>query len=326
MESFDFYTKDRITNYINHRKGETKFGEALQFVKNFEELETTEVDYVIFGIPEDIGVRGNFGKPGTSKAWSAFLNSFCNIQANEYNQPDNCLVLGEINCSSFMKASLATYTKFELGEIVQEIDAQVAMVVEKIVSYGKIPVIIGGGHNNAYGNIKGTSKALDRSIHVLNVDAHTDLREADYRHSGNGFRYAKEEEYLDRYAMVGIHKNYTPQYIFDYMNADKHIKYSFLEDYLHLTTIEKLIKFKKATDFVRNQFGLEIDCDSIKNFDSSAMTPSGFGVNEIRSFIKLSKKQKVLYLHLCEASPENNTMIGKALSYFVSDFIREEEK
>ena len=77
MESFDFYTKDRITNYINHRKGETKFGEALQFVKNFEELETTDVDYVIFGIPEDIGVRGNFGKPGTSKAWSAFLNSFC---------------------------------------------------------------------------------------------------------------------------------------------------------------------------------------------------------------------------------------------------------
>ena len=42
MESFDFYTKDRITNYINHRKGETKFGEALQFVKNFEELETTK--------------------------------------------------------------------------------------------------------------------------------------------------------------------------------------------------------------------------------------------------------------------------------------------
>ncbi|MBW2962035.1 formimidoylglutamase [Mesonia aestuariivivens] len=325
MESFDFYTKNRITHYIKHRKGETKLGEALEFIPSFEDLESSEARYVIFGIPEDIGVRGNFGQPGTSKAWSAFLNSFCNIQVNEYNDPKNCMILGEINCSSFTKASLATYTKFELGEIVQQIDAQVTMVVEKIVRSGKTPVIIGGGHNNAYGNIKGTSQALERPIHVLNIDAHTDLRETDYRHSGNGFKYAKEEKLLDRYAMVGIHKNYTPQYIFDEMNKDKHIKYTFLDDYLHLTTIEKLIKFKKATDFVRNNFGLEIDCDSIKNFDSSAMTPSGFNVNEIRSFIKLSKKQEVLYLHLCEASPEKNAMIGKALSYFVSDFIREEK-
>ncbi len=325
MEGFDFYNKDRINNFINHRKGETKFGEALKFVSTFEELEASEAKYVIFGVPEDIGVRGNHGKPGTAKAWNAFLNSFVNIQVNRYNQPENCLILGEINCSSFMKASLGTYTKIELGEIVQQIDAQVAMVVKTVISQNKIPVIIGGGHNNAYGNIKGASQALERPIHVLNVDAHTDLREADYRHSGNGFRYAKEEEYLDRYAMVGIHQNYTPQYIFDYMDADKHIKYSSLEDYLHLTTIEKLIKFKKATDFVRNKFGLEIDCDCMKNFDSSAMTPSGFNVNEIRSFIKLSKKQEVLYLHLCEASPENNPMIGKSLSYFVSDFIREEK-
>jgi formiminoglutamase len=325
MEPFDFYTKESISHFITQRKGETKFGEQLQFCSSFEDLENHESNYVIFGIPEDIGVRGNFGKPGTAKAWNAFLNAFLNIQINKYNSPENCLILGELNCASFMKSSMGTHTKIELGEIVQQIDEQVSIVVEKIINANKIPVIIGGGHNNAYGNIKGTFKALNDSINVLNVDAHTDLRATDYRHSGNGFRYAKEEKFLNRYALVGIHKNYTPQYIFDYMDDEKHISYSFLEEYLHLTTIEKLIKFKRATDFVKNRFGLEIDCDSISNFDSSAMTPSGFTINEIRSFIKLSKKQEVLYLHLCEASPEENPMIGKALSYFVSDFIREEK-
>jgi len=325
MENFDFYNKENIHHFINQRKGETKFGEQLQFCTNFDELENHDATYVIFGVPEDIGVRGNFGKTGTAKAWKSFLKAFVNIQVNKYNSAENSIILGEINCSSFMKDALETHTKIELGEIVQQIDEQVAYVIEKIIKADKIPVIIGGGHNNSYGNIKGASKALDRSINVLNVDAHTDLRKIDYRHSGNGFRYAKEEEYLDWYALVGIHKNYTPQYIFDYMDAEKHISYSFLEEYLHLTTIEKLIKFKRATDFVKNRFGLEIDCDSISNFESSAMTPSGFSINEVRSFIKLSKKQEVLYLHLCEASPEENPMVGKALSYFVSDFIREEK-
>ncbi|SHI79738.1 formiminoglutamase [Mesonia phycicola] len=325
MKNFNFYSTEKVTNFISYREGETKFGEALTFLRNFEELEKSDAKYVIFGIPEDIGVRGNFGKPGTAKAWDAFLKSFCNIQVNKYNNPEQCIILGEIDCSSYNEAALNTTSKSELGEIVEKIDLQVATVVEKIVSLGKIPIIIGGGHNNAYGNIKGTSTALKKAIHVLNLDAHTDLRKTDYRHSGNGFKYAKKEEYLDKYAIVGLHKNYTPQYIFEEMDSDKHINYSFLEEFLHLTTIQKLIKFQKATDFVKNQFGLEVDCDSIKNFDSSAITPSGFSVNEVRSFIKLSKKQKVLYLHLCEASPENNPTIGKALSYFVSDFIREEE-
>ena len=35
-------------------------------------------------------------------------------------------------------------------------------LVNQIVRAGKIPVIIGGGHNNAYGNIKGSALALGK--------------------------------------------------------------------------------------------------------------------------------------------------------------------
>lgn len=329
MDNFNFFTHEELSIYCNPRKGETKFGEALTQVNSFEALEQNPAKYVIVGIPEDIGVQANLGKPGTKDAWKEFLKAFLNIQINPHNQPENCIILGQIDCESFLKEAEDILQKEEnakdkLGPIVSEIDEIVAEVVAKIVATNKIPVIIGGGHNNAYGNIKGVSQALDRPINVINIDAHTDLRLCDYRHSGNGFSYAIKDGYLNRYNIIGLHKNYTPYYIFDEMEASKKINYSLFEEYIHLTTIDKLIKFKASADFVKNQFGLEIDCDAIENFGSSAMSPTGFSLNEVRSFIKICRKQEVLYMHLCEAAPNKSKNVGKALSYFVSDFIRDD--
>ncbi|MDR6301154.1 formimidoylglutamase [Mesonia maritima] len=327
MENFTLYNSVLLEKHLNAREGEEKLGEKVTLLNSFEELEEHEAKYVIFGIPEDIGVQGNHGKKGTEKAWESFLGTFLNVQANEYNSPENCILLGEVNCQAFTQEAEIILAQREnplekLGELVNKIDMIGAEVVEKIISAGKIPIIIGGGHNNAYGNIKGTSKAINRHINVVNIDAHTDLRTCDYRHSGNGFSYAKQEDFLNYYSIVGLHKNYTPQYIFDLMNNDKTIDFTLFEEYLHLNPLEKLVKLKKAFDFARNHFGLEIDCDAIQNFSSSAMGPTGFSVNDIRSFLKLARKEDVLYLHLCEASPDKSPLIGKALSYFVSDFIR----
>mgnify|MGYP000518135647 CR=1 FL=1 len=69
-----------------------------------------------------------------------------------------------------------------------------------------------------------------------------------------------------------------------------------------------------------NEFGLEIDCDSIQNFNASAKTPSGFGIDEIRNMIKMLKNNPLKYIHICEAIPSSTT--GKSLSYFVSDLIK----
>ena len=82
-------------------------------------------------------------------------------------------------------------------------------LIFKIVSAGKTPIVIGGGHNNAYGNIKGTSLALNKPINVINFDAHTDFRALEGRHSGNGFSYAFQEGFLNNYFIFGIHENYS---------------------------------------------------------------------------------------------------------------------
>lgn len=330
MNELKLYRPADIEKMITKRNGEVKFGENLQFVSSIEALDDNSAKYVLLGIPEDIGVRANYGKPGSSNAWNATLQSLLNIQVNRFNNPENVILLGELDCKDLMdRASLIDtsdpnyYPK--LGDLVKKIDQLLADIIETLVSKNKIPIIIGGGHNNAYGNIKGSAKALNDPINVLNIDAHTDLRQLEHRHSGNGFSYAIEGQYLRKYNVFGLHKNYTPDYIFKQMDASDNFNYFIAEDLMKYPD-EVGTKFQECLKIInRSNFGLELDCDAIADFPSSAKSPTGFSVNDIRNFIKTaSKSENCCYFHICEASPENQnaSQVGKALSYFITDFIR----
>jgi formiminoglutamase len=72
--------------------------------------------------------------------------------------------------------------------------------------------------------------------------------------------------------------------------------------------------------------GLELDMDAIIGMPSSAFTPSGVTLEQARYYVrKMSSNLPIAYLHLPEASPQNdqeNKLVGKSLSYLVSDFIK----
>ena len=330
MKGLKLYRPADIQKLISTRKGEVKFGENLQFIQGLDELENHSAKYVLFGIQEDIGVRANYGKPGTSNAWKAVLNSLVNIQVNRFNKPENIILLGELDCKDLMqKASYIDdsdpnyYAK--LGDLVKEIDQLVSELIQLIISKGKIPIIVGGGHNNAYGNIKGAAKALNDPINVINIDAHTDLRQLEHRHSGNGFSYAVEGQFLRKYSVFGLQKNYTPEYIFKEMEASENLNFSLIEDLLKYPD-ELSRRFEQSLQEVgSSNFGFELDCDAIANFPSSAKSPSGFSEDQVRNLIQIvAKKENCCYFHICEAAPDNSNsdQVGKAISYFISDFIR----
>ncbi len=327
MENLIYLNKTHISQFVKHRHGETKLGEDLDLVTTIENLEEFKQQYVLVGLPEDIGVQANHGNSGTSKAWRSFLTAFLNIQCNRYNSTENVLILGHLNFEKYYKEAEKLDPNHNdyhvyLGDIVEKIDNDVFQLIEKILSYNKTPIIIGGGHNNAFGIIKACSKNESQAINVLNIDAHTDLRQIEHRHSGNGFSYALQQNYLDKYFVFGLHKNYTPESIFKFIDKKSNIDYCCIDQMLHLNQLEKLSKLKAACNFLTNNFGLEIDCDSIRNFNSSAVSSSGFSVDEIRNMIKMLKNNPLKYIHICEAIPSITT--GKTLSYFVSDLIRVE--
>ena len=84
-----------------------------------------------------------------------------------------------------------------------------------------------------------------------------------------------------------------------------------------------------AHEFIKNDsYGLEIDLDALPNIASSAMTLSGFSVEELRRFISFfGQNQNAAYLHICEGAPDlgeekNNHLIGKLIGYLITDFIK----
>ncbi len=332
MNALNIYTSDNISAFVNKRAGETKFGELLQSFSSWDDLRKSKVKYVIFGIPEDIGVRANYGNPGAAEAWNGALRALCNIQANHYFNPERVLILGDINCKLQMQQANDLnkddphYVE-KLGELVIQIDHKVSEVMTKIVTAGKFPIIIGGGHNNSYGNIRGTSRAHDKSINCLNFDAHTDFRALEHRHSGNGFSYAFEEGYLKNYFIFGLHQNYTSQTVFNTIQKNRErVKFNLYED----ISIREKITFSEAIRQAEahccdSNFGLELDMDAIASMGSSAMTPGGFTLTEARRFIDhFTANQNCSYLHICEGAPGLGlfpTQVSKTIAYIISDVI-----
>ncbi len=339
MNNLVLFDDSQRTEILVKRKGETKFGEHVQLLSNFntiyDQMLKLDVTHVLFGISEDIGVFANHGKPGTSTAWNTALKVLLNTQSNDYTVPNKLLILGHI----FPKKALKKLSKLDAlnkkdikkaRKMVNKIDVEVTHLVHQIVKAGKIPIIVGGGHNNAYGNIKGTSLALNKAINVVNFDAHTDFRPEEGRHSGNGFSYAYAEEFLNKYFVFGLHENYTSQNILTTMKKlKKKIAYNTFEaiKIRKETTFEE--ELKTSSEFIsKRPYGIEVDCDAIENMPSSAMSPSGFSGTEVREFVSFfGKHEHAKYLHICEAAPSLNseqqkTQVGKLISYLITDFMR----
>lgn len=338
MKYFRFIKEKYIENHLSRRAGESKIGEFVSFFDNKDSVENqlkkSTAKYVVFGISEDLGVRLNNGIAGTDKAWSAFLKQFLNLQYNQFLPTENIVIAGNFDISEKETEITQTiHTKKQQSayhKLIEALDKQLAYLTSLIVSAGKIPIAIGGGHNNAYGLIKGCALAKGKPINAINFDAHTDLRSLEGRHSGNGFMYAISEGFLDRYFVFGLHESYSSQKILDYVKDRKSkIQFATYES----IGVRKQLSFNKALkkaeqQVSKNYFGLEIDCDAIENMPSSAQTPSGFSMQQARRFVNYFGSQKtVSYLHICEAAvTKKNTItekkVGKSLNYLFTDFVK----
>ncbi|MDI9320039.1 MAG: formimidoylglutamase [Phycisphaerales bacterium] len=317
---------------VQKRKGEVKLGEQIQLLtppSSWESsIQSCSAKYVLLGIPEDIGVRANAGVGGAHTAWLPFLQSFVNIQSSQEFSGAEILLLGSFDFSAWMQESQEMNTA-KLRALVEKIDEEVFPVIKTIVAANKIPIVIGGGHNNAYPIIKGASLASQKSIHVINLDAHSDYRMMEGRHSGNGFRFAMLENYLANYALVGLHKNYNSESVVSEMVAHPRIQMSFYEDiFVHEklsfdAAIQQAIKFTSS-----GATGIELDLDCIQTVLSSAMTPIGISALQARQYLSTCALQKdVAYLHIAEgattlANGRQDWSTGKLIAYLVSDFIR----
>lgn len=339
MDKLNVFSSKDIAKITQHRSGEIKFGEKIITVpieENWIEFITnSEAKFVLIGLPEDIGIKANLGRTGAATAYESTLKSLVNFQHNKFCKGSELVVLGEINFSNEMEIAktLDTQNKEDrkkLFQLVENIDKDVSFVISAIVKANKIPIIIGGGHNNAYGNIKGLALGKGMPVNAINFDAHTDFRIMEGRHSGNGFTYAFEEGFLKKYFIFGLHENFVSKSVFDTLKSiEDRVKYVTYEE----IAVRKIKSFTSeltnAIKFISNTpFGLELDLDALPNIHSSAMTLSGFSVEKARHFIHMAGKEEFAsYLHICEGAPDldlssNNHLTGKLIATLILDFIK----
>jgi formiminoglutamase len=360
MRYFSLADKPQLQTLTHLRRYETKMGERLQTLipsaastavsasKGYsaaawkDSLANHAAKYVLFGIPEDIGVKANGGIGGASSAWPAFLDAFVNVQSTDRLSGDDILVLGAFDFNTLSltidRNAKSPKEALEAGRhaVANVIDEEVEELVKTVTAAGKLPLVIGGGHNNAYPLLKGASKgwkqagALDKpGLCAINLDAHADFRIEEGRHSGNPFRYAMNEGFLDRYAVVGLHENYNSQSMMDDLYQNTRIQYTTYEDIF----LRGLLSFEQAVQlavtFTKGTLtGVELDLDVIDQALSSAQSPCGIPVLQARQYLWQSASElRPAYLHVAEGAARTDDgrecrLTGKLISYLVSDFIK----
>lgn len=208
-------------------KQDPRLGHWLQ--KNIDELDA--IDAVIMGFPSDEGVKRNGGRPGASEAPEAIRKQLYKMSPSaEYYQPfvdllDNTGDAGDVRVSGDLASD-----QEKLGNVV-------AGYLEQDV----VPIILGGGHETAFGHFSGYAEA-NKNTSIFNMDAHTDVRplREGKPHSGSPFRQALDHESgcADTYLVAGLQPHAVAKAHLEFIN-DHGGHYKF-RDETNITSISGL--------------------------------------------------------------------------------------
>lgn len=271
---------------------------------------------VLVGVPQDIGVRRNHGRPGAAEAPDRVKAMFYRLAAFDTETrravPDGYVFdAGNIDCS---------------GEL-EDIHARLESVVGEICRAGLIPVVIGGGHDITYAAASGVH-GVHGSLGIFNFDAHLDVRPpTPQRNSGTSFRMLIDGGQLDpqRFVEFGIQP---------FANARKHIEW--LEE--RGGTIRTLDAVREsgvgnalteALDVAAGVGALygTLDIDGVRSADApgvSAPSPDGLSAGDLLSAARmLGEHPRCVALDIVEVNPvfDADNRTAKLAAHAIARFL-----
>jgi len=147
-------------------KPEKKFNERYyNAIKSISLDQLNKADHVnsfaIIGFCCDEGVRRNNGRPGAAKGPQAFREVFWKLPIPDAEQ-FSIVDAGDIICNDGDLESSQT----ALGD-----------AIFKLLDYNYCPIVIGGGHELAWGHYQGIAQSkYSQDLGIINFDAHFDIR------------------------------------------------------------------------------------------------------------------------------------------------------
>ncbi|MCL1126131.1 formimidoylglutamase [Shewanella surugensis] len=315
MQYLDPFTQPDLSKLLlksgGARMGETKLGQVIHTSEPNQTLNEILLDakskgvrFVILGIGEDIGPRANLGRGGATDAFDNSISHFINIQSNRYFSGIECLILGQIKTDDLQNDPDQSIS--QLRKQVEQLDERVIDVLTPIIAGGLEPIVIGGGHNNAYGLLMATKAAKETSVAAINLDPHCDFRLREGRHSGNGFSYAAATGALSYYHVLGLHELKNTEASLEQLTAFGGQWHSLQQIWIRreISLENALREIKQALNDTHRPVALELDLDAIINMPSSASTAAGIPLMDALYYVHyIAKHCPCAYLHLAEAAP-----------------------
>jgi formiminoglutamase len=164
----------------------------------------------LLGFACDAGVTRNHGRPGAAEGPAAIRRALAGL-AWHARRP--VLDAGDVACE---------------GDALEAAQEELGRAVDALLAAGQAPIVLGGGHEVAYGSFLGLAAHARRRaaagegaarIGVVNLDAHLDLRAGARATSGTPFRQIAEacggQGWPFRYLCLGVDPSSNTAALFD---------------------------------------------------------------------------------------------------------------
>lgn len=253
--------------------------------------------FAILGYACDEGVRRNQGRTGAAEGPDTIKRELARLPSSS-KMDSPIWDAGNIGC---------------VDQDLEKAQQALAEKVKDILGMGSFPLLIGGGHDIAYGHYMGLLSHMktEESLGIINLDAHFDLRsDANGPNSGTPFfQIAKELQERDQsfyYLCMGVREEANASVLFD-TARELNVDYIFNSDF-HIRNTEFLKKrlgeFLSKIDSVY----LTIDLDGFSSAYSpgvSATSPFGFSPDIALWLLKeVIRSGKLISLDLAECNPK----------------------
>lgn len=263
-----------------------------------QQLEAPEKLKIAFiGFCCDEGVRRNKGRVGAKKGPDALRKAMSSLPVHFDHKHTGLYDAGNVICS---------------GTNLETCQELLGNKIALLLGNGFFPLVLGGGHETAYGHYLGIHQYLKKNpdrepLGIFNIDAHFDLRSyAAESSSGTPFRQIadlrRNHDKDFRYLVAGIQESGNTQALFQTANR-LNTEYILAEHTPELAnaSLQEWLKDQQS-------LYLTLDLDAIRAADAPGVSaPSVFGLEPVlvRSLLQTAVySTKLLSLDIAEYNPD----------------------
>ncbi len=282
------------------------------------EFSSEEFGICFIGFCCDAGIELNLGRVGASKGPRAIREQMCNLP---FNFEDNIKLYdtGNIVCTK--------------NSDLQEAQEALAELVALVRKAGLFPIVLGGGHEVAYGNYHGIKRSLtssEESIGIINFDAHFDMRPYDKgSNSGTMFKQIADEciaaDEAFHYMVLGIQQYGNTKSLFT-QAEELGVKYIAGENIKESEILEVL---NKVHGFMRGRDAIHLTiCSDVfaSAFAPGVSAPQPFGIDpkvSLGILKNILKSGRVASIDIAEISPrfDEDNITSKLASILIFEMV-----